>query len=182
MNKEDIKIADKSLFEGYVSFDDRKFNILLTIDNEKLLFQKKKGIFKKKLVTEKEIYIKDIKINKDKIGVRYNNDRVTILANSEVFKFTCSSEEDAMKIKEVLKKIIINSNRFRSCCPNIFSKTSKSPCCRPPPGYADSDGYRKNSQNSPTGLLSGDPSPKVRLLPPVLTTIPRHFPDTKQNL
>lgn len=107
MNKEDIKIANKSLFEGYVFFDDRKFNILLTIDNEKLLFQKKKGIFKKKLVTEKEIYIKDIKINKDKIGVRYNNDRVTILANSEVFKFTCSSEEDAMKIKDVLKKLII---------------------------------------------------------------------------
>ena len=94
MNKEEVKITDHSLFEGYVSFDDRKFNIFLTIDNEKMLFQKKKGLFKKKLVTEKEIFIKDIKINKDKIGVRYNNDRVTILANSEVFKLVLSKSSN----------------------------------------------------------------------------------------
>ena len=35
-----------NLYEGNVSFDNGKLNVLLTIDDTKLLFQKKKGIFK----------------------------------------------------------------------------------------------------------------------------------------
>lgn len=106
MNKDEVKLTN-NLYEGNVSLDKGKLNIILTIDNTKLLFQKKKGLFKKQLVTVKEILIKDIKINKGKIGVRYNIDDMTILTKSEVFKFTCSSEEEAKKIKDVIKKLII---------------------------------------------------------------------------
>lgn len=106
MNKDEVKLTN-NLYEGNVSLDKGKLNIILTIDNTKLLFQKKKGLFKKQLVTVKEILIKDIKINKGKIGVRYNIDDMTILTKSEVFKFTCSSEEEAKKIKAVIKKLII---------------------------------------------------------------------------
>ena len=100
MNKDEVKLTN-NLYEGNVSLDKGKLNIILTIDNTKLLFQKKKGLFKKQLVTVKEILIKDIKINKGKIGVRYNIDDMTILTKSEVFKFTCSSEEEAKKIGAV---------------------------------------------------------------------------------
>ena len=106
MNKDEVKLTN-NLYEGNVSLDKGKLNIILTIDNTRLLFQKKKGLFKKQLVTVKEILIKDIKINKGKIGVRYNIDDMTILTKSEVFKFTCSSEEEAKKIKAVIKKLII---------------------------------------------------------------------------
>ena len=106
MNKDEVKLTN-NLYEGNVSLDKGKLNIILTIDNTKLLFQKKKGLFKKQLVIVKEILIKDIKINKGKIGVRYNIDDMTILTKSEVFKFTCSSEEEAKKIKDVIKKLII---------------------------------------------------------------------------
>ena len=106
MNKDEVKLTN-NLYEGNVSLDKGKLNIILTIDNTRLLFQKKKGLFKKQLVTVKEILIKDIKINKGKIGVRYNIDDMTILTKSEVFKFTCSSEEEAKKIKDVIKKLII---------------------------------------------------------------------------
>lgn len=106
MNKDEVKLTN-NLYEGNVSLDKGKLNIILTIDNTKLLFQKKKGLFKKQLVIVKEILIKDIKINKGKIGVRYNIDDMTILTKSEVFKFTCSSEEEAKKIKAVIKKLII---------------------------------------------------------------------------
>ena len=106
MNKDEVKLTN-NLYEGNVSLDKGKLNIILTIDNTKLLFQKKKGLFKKQLVTVKEILIKDIKINKGKIGIRYNLDDMTILTKSEVFKFTCSSEEEAKKIKDVIKKLII---------------------------------------------------------------------------
>lgn len=112
-----------NLYEGNVSFDNGKLNVLLTIDEAKLLFQKKKGLFKKKYVIAKEILIKDIKINKGKIGVIYNSDMMTILTESEVFKFTCASEEEAKKIKAVLKKIIVvpeKKKKFKNIAKKAF--------------------------------------------------------------
>ena len=112
-----------NLYEGNVSFDNGKLNVLLTIDDTKLLFQKKKGLFKKKYVIDKEILIKDIKINKGKIGVIYNFDMMTILTESEVFKFTCASEEEAKKIKAVLKKIIVvpeKKKKFKKIAKKAF--------------------------------------------------------------
>ena len=126
MNKDEVKLTN-NLYEGNVSLDKGKLNIILTIDNTKLLFQKKKGLFKKQLVTVKEILIKDIKINKGKIGVRYNIDDMTILTKSEVFKFTCSSEEEAKKIKDVIKKLIIvpeKKKKFKKFAKGAFKIAS----------------------------------------------------------
>lgn len=126
MNKDEVKLTN-NLYEGNVSLDKGKLNIFLTIDNTKLLFQKKKGLFKKQLVTVKEILIKDIKINKGKIGVRYNIDDMTILTKSEVFKFTCSSEEEAKKIKDVIKKLIIvpeKKKKFKKFAKGAFKVAS----------------------------------------------------------
>lgn len=126
MNKDEVKLTN-NLYEGNVSLDKGKLNIILTIDNTKLLFQKKKGLFKKQLVTVKEILIKDIKINKGKIGVRYNIDDMTILTKSEVFKFTCSSEEEAKKIKAVIKKLIIvpeKKKKFKKFAKGAFKVAS----------------------------------------------------------
>lgn len=126
MNKDEVKLTN-NLYEGNVSLDKGKLNIILTIDNTKLLFQKKKGLFKKQLVMVKEILIKDIKINKGKIGVRYNIDDMTILTKSEVFKFTCSSEEEAKKIKDVIKKLIIvpeKKKKFKKFAKGAFKVAS----------------------------------------------------------
>lgn len=126
MNKDEVKLTN-NLYEGNVSLDKGKLNIILTIDNTRLLFQKKKGLFKKQLVTVKEILIKDIKINKGKIGVRYNIDDMTILTKSEVFKFTCSSEEEAKKIKDVIKKLIIvpeKKKKFKKFAKGVFKVAS----------------------------------------------------------
>lgn len=126
MNKDEVKLTN-NLYEGNVSLDKGKLNIILTIDNTKLLFQKKKGLFKKQLVMVKEILIKDIKINKGKIGVRYNIDDMTILTKSEVFKFTCSSEEEAKKIKAVIKKLIIvpeKKKKFKKFAKGAFKVAS----------------------------------------------------------
>lgn len=107
MVKEEVKVTDTLLYEGNVSLDNGKLDTLLTIDTNHLLFKKKKGFFKKKYVVKKEIIIKDIKVNKGKIGVKINDKYLSILTNSEVFKFCCDSEDDAKKIYSILNKIII---------------------------------------------------------------------------
>lgn len=94
------------LYEGNVSLNNNKFNILLTIDEEHLLFQKQKGLFKKKYVTEKEILIKNINVSKDKKGINLNKNSFTVLTSSEDYTFTCSSEEEAKKIYAVLDKLV----------------------------------------------------------------------------
>ena len=73
-------------YEGMVSFKKDKFDILLTINENSLLFQKK-GLFNKKYKVVKEIVIKDIKVLKDVALVEYNNGKMTIHTMNDVFEF-----------------------------------------------------------------------------------------------
>ena len=52
---------------------------------------------------------------------------MTILTKSEVFKFTCSSEEEAKKIKDVIKKLIIvpeKKKKFKKFAKGAFKVAS----------------------------------------------------------
>ena len=64
-----------------------KYEVLLTINDNNLVFEKKKGLFNKQYKVFKEIVIKDIKVLKDVALVEYNNGEMTIHTNNEIFKF-----------------------------------------------------------------------------------------------
>ena len=92
-------------YEGMVSFKKDKFDVLLTINENGLLFQKK-GLFNKKYKVVKEIVIKDIKVLKDVALVEYNNGKMTIHTMNDVFEFFVKDEETANKITNLIRETL----------------------------------------------------------------------------
>lgn len=92
-------------YEGMVSFKKDKFDVLLTINENSLLFQKK-GLFNKKYKVVKEIAIKDIKVLKDVALVEYNNGKMTIHTLNDVFEFFVKDEETANKITNLIRETL----------------------------------------------------------------------------
>lgn len=92
-------------YEGMVSFKKDKFDVLLTINENSLLFHKK-GLFNKKYKVVKEIVIKDIKVLKDVALVEYNNGKMTIHTMNDVFEFFVKDEEDANKITNLIRETL----------------------------------------------------------------------------
>ena len=80
-----------------------KYEVLLTINDNNLVFEKKKGLFNKQYKVFKEIVIKDIKVLKDVALVEYNNGEMTVHTNNEIFKFYLKDEEDATKITNLIR-------------------------------------------------------------------------------
>ena len=92
-------------YEGMVSFKKDKFDVLITINENSLLFQKK-GLFNKKYKVVKEIVIKDIKVLKDVALVEYNNGKMTIHTMNDVFEFFVKDEETANKITNLIRETL----------------------------------------------------------------------------
>lgn len=92
-------------YEGMVSFKKDKFDVLLTINENSLLFHKK-GLFNKKYKVVKEIVIKDIKVLKDVALVEYNNGKMTIHTMNDVLEFFVKDEEDANNITNLIRETL----------------------------------------------------------------------------
>ena len=94
----------KARYQCMVSLSNNgKYEVLLTINDNNLIFEKKKGLFNKQYKVYKEIAIKDIKVLKDVALVEYNNGEMTIHTNNEIFKFYLKDLEDATKITNLIR-------------------------------------------------------------------------------
>lgn len=94
----------KARYQCLVSLSNNgKYEVLLTINDNNLIFEKKKGLFNKQYKVFKEIVIKDIKVLKDVALVEYNNGKMTIHTNNEIFKFYLKDLEDATKITNLIR-------------------------------------------------------------------------------
>ena len=94
----------KARYQCMVSLSNNgKYEVLLTINDNNLIFEKKKGLFNKQYKVFKEIVIKDIKVLKDVALVEYNNGEMTIHTNNEIFKFYLKDREDATKITNLIR-------------------------------------------------------------------------------
>ncbi len=95
----------KSRYECMVSFDNKEYNVLLTVTDTHMTFEKNSGFINKKFRVVKEVVIKDIKKLKDLVMIEYENDRMSIHTVNEIVKFYCK-KEDATKIMKVVKNIL----------------------------------------------------------------------------
>ena len=95
----------KTRYECMVAFDNKEYNVLLTITDTHMTFEKNSGLINKKFRVVKEIVIKDIKKLKDVVMIEYDNDRMTIHTVNEIVKFYCK-KEDATRIMKEVKNIL----------------------------------------------------------------------------
>lgn len=97
---------NKIFFDGIVSLDNDNFDTLLTITEKDILFQKKKGIFKKRYKIVKDILISDIKVIKDKVKIEQKKNNLIIYTKDDKFTFATKNVVEAKRIVEEIYKII----------------------------------------------------------------------------
>lgn len=108
MSNYQLKNDEVILYEGQVSF--KNSNVKFTLTNQNMIFEKEKGIFKKKLKVIDMIPIENIKMYKEKVQIKQKNSTIKIQATDKNIIFTCSNVLEAKKISEEIINIKTDSN------------------------------------------------------------------------
>jgi len=109
MNSMKIENDEGILYDGLVNTNRNK-NIQLIITNKKMIFQKEKGILKKKLKVVDEILLEDIAMYKNKVQIKQNKNSLKIQTINKKIVLDCKNIIEATKIKECINDIKVGSN------------------------------------------------------------------------
>lgn len=110
MSNYQLKNDEVILYEGQVSFEKLKSNINFTLTNQNMIFEKEKGIFKKKLKVIDMIPIENIKMYKEKVQIKQKNSTIKMQTTDKNVAFTCSNALEGKKIIEEIINIKTDSN------------------------------------------------------------------------
>ena len=95
-----LKIDEKLIYETNVKYGKYNSNVHFSLTNQRILFLKEKGIFRKKLKTIDEILINNIKMYKDKVQIKQKRSTIFVQTFDKKYKFTCNNIFEAKKIVE----------------------------------------------------------------------------------
>lgn len=98
---------EKILLEKDVKY--KRLNTKLILTEERIIFQRKKGIFRKTMKIVNQILLDDIKVYNDKVGINCDNNIVNIETLDKRFTITCTDKKDAKKVVEEVEKIKLGS-------------------------------------------------------------------------
>ena len=93
---------EKVLLEEIIGFNNKKINTKLTLTCERMIFEKKKGLFKKKWKLIETIYLEEIKKENNIVGLKQNNN---ILEVETIYEIINLYFEDSKTLKRVTKEI-----------------------------------------------------------------------------
>ena len=91
------------LYEGLVKFGVTNRNVKLALTSQNMLFEKEKGIFKKKMCVMENIPINKIKIYKGKVQIKQKKSTLIIQTVDKNIEFTL---DNILEAKQVVEKII----------------------------------------------------------------------------
>lgn len=98
------------LYESFIHFEKDNTQGKLVLTNKHLIFYKEKGIFVKKTRVYKKILINSIKVHKDNVLVKQNNNSVAMQTTNGDISFECKNFFEAAKIVSKIKDVRTDSN------------------------------------------------------------------------
>ena len=101
------------LFEGQVTVKDLKTKVNFTLTSKKIVFEKEKGIFKKKLKAIDIIPLVNIKVYKESVQIKRRKSNITIQTIDRNISLSCSNTFEAKVIVEEIIKIKTGYNIFK---------------------------------------------------------------------
>ena len=107
------------LYESAIQFGNIKGKAVITTEN--LILYKEKGLFTKKLRIDKKIPMSDIKMYKDNVLMKQNNNKLTLQTNRGDVSFECKNIFDANKLSNKIKDVRTDTN----IVDRIFKKINK---------------------------------------------------------
>ncbi len=112
MNNYQLENDESILFVGKVTVEEFKSEVKFTLTSKKMIFEKEKGIFKKKLKTIEIIPLTNIKVYKEDVQVKQNKANVMIQTIAKNITLSCSNISEAKNIAEEIINIKTGSNKF----------------------------------------------------------------------
>lgn len=113
-------------FEDFVKVEGIKGYIKLTLTEKKLTFEKLKGIFSKKFKVIDIVSIDDIKLYKDKPGIKIKDNTVKINTIKGDYTFICDTQSVAKKLYKELMDVKTGTdaigrgaNKFKKVTGNV---------------------------------------------------------------
>lgn len=112
MNNYQLKNDEAILFVGQVIVKEFKSEVKFTLTSKNMIFEKKKGIFKRKTKVIDLIPLTDVKVYKEDVQVKQNKANVMIQTIGKNINLSCSNVSEAKNIAEEIINIKTNSNKF----------------------------------------------------------------------
>jgi hypothetical protein len=103
MNNYKLEKDEVILFEGKVIAEEIKSEVKLTLTSKKMIFEKEKGIIKKKLKVIDTISLINIKTYKEDIQIKREKANIIIQTVDKNITLSCSN---AFEAKKIIEKII----------------------------------------------------------------------------
>lgn len=128
MSSYELKSDETVLLEKVVKFGKKDSDIIFTLTNKNMIFEKEKGILKKKLKVIEIIQIDKIKMIKDKVQIKQKKSTVKIKTKDKNIEFTCNNILDAKKvIQEIINAKTETDflDRTTNKVDKIYKKTKK---------------------------------------------------------
>lgn len=110
MNNYKLEKDEVKLSEWQVIADEFQSEVKFTLTSKKMIFEKEKGIFKKKLRVIDMIPLANIKTYKEDIQIKQKNAIIIIQTIDKDITLSCSNALEAKKIKEKIISIKTGSN------------------------------------------------------------------------
>lgn len=117
MNNHRLEKDEVTLFEGLIKDAEHKSKVKFTLTSKKMIFEKEKGLFKKKFKVTDIVLLEHIKIYKEKVQVKRKKSNIMIQTIKKNITLSCSNALEASIITE---KIITLTNGF-----NILERSSR---------------------------------------------------------
>ncbi len=110
MKNENLTVGEKKIYETFVKYNGVKSDTKFKITDQRIIFEKKTGVFLRKYKIVDTINIEDIKISNRKASIRSDNLTVIIETKDRLYSFTCGSIAEARKIESEIVKLMKDSN------------------------------------------------------------------------
>lgn len=101
------------LFDKQIIVEEFKSEVKLTLTSKKMIFEKEKGIFKKKLKVIDIISIANIKVYKETAQVEQKKANVIIQTIDKNVTLSCSNVSEAKKIADEIINLRTGSNKLK---------------------------------------------------------------------
>lgn len=110
MSSYQLKKDEVIVYEGFVKFGKMNSNVKFTLTSRNMIFEKRGGMFKKKLRVIENIQIDKIKMYKNKVQIKQKKSRIIIQTFDKNIEFTCNGIFEAKKIITEIINIKTGSN------------------------------------------------------------------------
>lgn len=123
-------MAEETILEGKIERKEKPKKAFIELTNERILFKKEKGLFKKRMMIFDELDLKKINKENKKAKITLEELKITIDAKDGLIEFNCKEEKIAKELVNNIHKLVDEPSTFekgKESIKNIVKTINENP-------------------------------------------------------